>query len=129
MGFRSMIVVEDRAIDWPEWFIAKHSQDYHIDRAISSKYELKCYEKYFKDFLEDIQKVIKELQNDFILTYGLSLIAFHECGGITKYVIYPEYIKLHEPKNWHKVDGDVGTHWYYCYECSEPKNEEYHQEG
>lgn len=124
MGHRGIFVTEDIAINWPNSFREKWGKWLHIREdnkgPISSRFELKYYTEPFSEILKDIHQTVIENNSEDCRITDIQLIYFHECGGVTKYVIGPEGIKIYEPTDWQKVEEP--SH-YYCYNCWEPKEE------
>lgn len=111
MGFRSMIVTEDIAMEWPEWFRDKYKCfNYPNGKgAITSKFEIKVYRP---ELFEDIQQAL--IQQDYL--DKIVVIAFHECTGITRIEIGKESIRYAEPAEWREEDWIMHS---YCYGCSD----------
>jgi hypothetical protein len=123
MGHRGMFITESvGAIAWPEWFVTKWEGELNLNESsLSSKFEMKYYGYLFESILEDIQTVIKSTADDLLCRYGMEMVYLHECGGVTKFVIFPEEIKIYEPElEWRQVKEP--SHMY-CYGCWKPHAE------
>lgn len=122
MGFRTTITTNAYGgVRLPRWFVKKWQDDfffgpksrytYNNYMLINSKFERKMFVGWDDEIITDIQKVCKEKSvKQFVV------ILLHECGGITRVEITPEYIKFSEPTDWKITDGI--THCY-CYGCSD----------
>ena len=130
MGFRTTITTEDLSgVKLPKSFVEKWQKEFNFGEhkhsrnayyqqntfLISSKFERKMYNGKEEEIIVDIQRVARLKGLDKII-----LIALHECGGITRFQIEKDKIRLSEPTEWKEVD-DI-TH-NYCYGCSDLKKE------
>lgn len=116
MGFRSVFISEDIAIQWPDWFIDKYRYELHVDTgktgSFHSPYEIKIYKEGMENFPSDIQKAIDWDSMPYLKQF--LVIFLHECGGITRLHITKDSIRWSEPRGWTEIDGI--TH-HYCENC------------
>ena len=125
MGFRSTFTSSGYNIKWPDWFTEKYENHVNIQDGgcISSKYEAKLYmASHIGELAEDVQKVITtDKPQGFCKGFEFILMFMHECDGVSRCHITPEYIKWSEPIGWRWEDDTTHN---YCYGCSKPKEGE-----
>ena len=120
MGFRSTMTTGNWALTIPNEFLSKYPYinayrneadgTYHLPLTLT--HEIKFYNSFEEtDILKDIQKLMIEQKVE-----DIDLVLLHECGGITKVIIYQDKIVGMEPTEWKKVEGVEHN---YCYGCSE----------
>lgn len=123
MGFRTTMTTEDICLEVPKEFLDKYpyiraSKWNHPEKLslpLTLDTEIKFYELFEEtEIFKDIQKLIIEQH-----IKDVQLVLFHECGGITKVIIYQDKIVGMEPTEWKQVSGVSHD---YCYGCSELNN-------
>ncbi|GAA4391632.1 hypothetical protein GCM10023147_20720 [Tsukamurella soli] len=123
-----MVTSEDVKVQLPAWFVERWRNHLNIGYwpgdpghpsfPISSKAERKFYDGADDELFTDLRRVLTEVEYPF----GIHLILFHECGGVTKVDINPVEILLSVPTGWTYTDGDTGHHS--CYGCSVPREDD-----
>lgn len=124
MGFRSVLITEDRrGVEVPPEFLVKHptlqavrnEEDGKTYFPLSSMTESKFYANFEEHQLFlDIQKLLRNIEH---FDLGINIVLLHECGGITKVIIYKDRIVGMEPTGWKMVEAVEHD---YCYGCSDP---------
>ncbi len=114
MGFRTVVISEDRPLTLPLWFVEAHpelhfgnNEDGSSRLPIASRFERKFYGSKDDQLFLDLQRVLNESPS---WIDNVELILFHECGGITKVLVTRDRIRMAEPTGWSEVDEI--EHWF-----------------
>lgn len=120
MGFRTTMTTGDWCLNIPNEFLDKYpyirafrneeNGTYHLPLSLNT--EIKFYSSFEEtEMFKDIQKLMVEQDVE-----DIDLVLLHECGGITKVIIYKDKILGMEPTEWKNVDSVEHN---YCYGCND----------
>ena len=114
MGFRSAFVTEETYL-WPTWIVEKWSDRINFPASgvlgcASSQEHLKCCMSWF-DFLQDVQRWLRDDSADRPRSGKLVLVYLHDCGGLTRVEISATDIVAMDPTGYRLVDAsNSGEH-------------------
>jgi len=121
MGFRSTFTVYSiNTINIPVWFGEKYHElvffgDWQgtATMPIHPRKEAKTYMAW-SELPEDIQKVLNEPKNSHYDHWPFVLVYLHECGGITRVLIYKDRIEYQDADFKPAPDEETWGHGYHC---------------
>lgn len=116
MGFRSVFMTEDNAVDWPSWFVEKYQNVVRFGFSHRGIFftptEIKLYREDMIDLPKDIQRAIDWERHSYMKQ--LLLIILHQCGGVTRLHITRDSIRWSEPIGWDEVTEITHHDCLYC---------------